>query len=321
MMVGCMGSPGKGEHWYAIRVLVGNLEELGFVRLKKAVKREFGEGMTSEEAPVGESRSLGEASIHIQILQGQIRTLRDALGSRYGKRIDGPSVMIPWMVQHAARIINRFRVGKDGRTAHQRVKGRGFQQETVQFGECAWCLKPKLVGKNKADVRWEGGGGLARNQRQVRITLHRDRPRSNQGEECETKGHTKEKMERGAVGQSQRRAVGTSAREGGNRGDITRCDATSTHRSESSEGGTTVGTGQEEAEDLKKGCGKVGDDARMPGMRRSQQGISRAGTDRGVQTEDGRRNDRQGAPRLTTTARGLWRRLGNWCLRQNGEPR
>ena len=159
MMVGCMGSPGKGEHWYAIRVLVGNLEELGFVRLKKAVEREFGEGMTSEEAPVGESKSLGEANIHIQILQGQIRTLRDALESRYGERIDGPSVMIPWMVQRAARISNRFRVGKDGRTARQRVKGRGVQQETVEFGECAWCLKPKLVGKNKADGRWEWGGG------------------------------------------------------------------------------------------------------------------------------------------------------------------
>ena len=34
-------------------------QEPAIVRLKKAVKREFSEDMTCEEAPIGESRSLG----------------------------------------------------------------------------------------------------------------------------------------------------------------------------------------------------------------------------------------------------------------------
>ena len=32
-----------------------------------------------------------------------------------------------------------------------------FQKETVEFGECAWYLKPKSVRRNKADARWKDG--------------------------------------------------------------------------------------------------------------------------------------------------------------------
>ena len=110
-----------------------------------------------EEAPVGESQSFGSVYVQIQILQGQVRTLRDPVETKYGKRIDGNSVVIPWMVMHAAGILNIFRRGMDGRTAYQRVKGRQVQKDTVEFGECVWYLKPRSVGKNKADVRWEDG--------------------------------------------------------------------------------------------------------------------------------------------------------------------
>ena len=149
--------PEKGEHWHAVKTLVGNLDELGhkqviersgqepaIVKLKQAVKREAAQEVVCEESPVVESQSLGGVNVQISIRQAQVRTLRDACG----QRMDGHSAAVPWMVQHAAGILNRYRVGRDGRTAYQRVKGRRFQKDTVEFGECVWYLKPKSVGRN-----------------------------------------------------------------------------------------------------------------------------------------------------------------------------
>ena len=85
-----------------------------------------------EESPVGESQSLGSVNIEVQSGQDQVRTLRYAVDTRHGKRIDEHSVVIPWMVQHAAGILNRFRMGIDGRTAYQRVKGIMCWKDTVE---------------------------------------------------------------------------------------------------------------------------------------------------------------------------------------------
>ncbi len=67
--------------------------------------------------------------------------------------MEGGIVLIPRMIQHAVGIFNRYRVGKDGRAAYPRVKGRQFNQGMAEFGEGIWYLKPKFVGKYKDDVR------------------------------------------------------------------------------------------------------------------------------------------------------------------------
>ena len=120
--------------------------------LKAAVKRESACDVVCEESPVGESRSLGSVNVQIQCIQGQVRTLRDALESRYSERLKEESPIIPWMIMHVAGILNKFRVGVYGCTAYQRVKGRAFVKALAEFGECVWYLKPKTAGINKADV-------------------------------------------------------------------------------------------------------------------------------------------------------------------------
>ena len=110
-----------------------------------------------EESPAGESQSLGSVNIQARIVQGQARTLRDVVETWYRNRIDEDSMVAPWMVRHAAGILNRFRVGSDGMTVHRPVKGSRLQTDTVEFRECVCYLKPNSVGQNKADVRWEEG--------------------------------------------------------------------------------------------------------------------------------------------------------------------
>ena len=90
--------------------------------LKAVVQRESSCEVVCEESPVGESQSLGSINIQVQCIQGQVRTLRDALESRYSERLTEESPISPWMIMRAAGILNKFRVGIDGHTAHQRIK-------------------------------------------------------------------------------------------------------------------------------------------------------------------------------------------------------
>ena len=86
-----------------------------------------------------------------------VRTYRDALESRYETTLTGKSVMLPWIGKHAAASITRFRVGKDGRSALQRLKGKRCRKDPGEIGECVMYLKPGTQGKSKADVRWSDG--------------------------------------------------------------------------------------------------------------------------------------------------------------------
>ena len=70
-------------------------------------------------------------------------------------RSDHP--IMPWVIKHSAFLINVCRVGEDGRTAWERRKGKRFQRQLPEIGECVWFLKALSEGKEKLDTRWEDG--------------------------------------------------------------------------------------------------------------------------------------------------------------------
>ena len=131
----------KGAQAYAVKRtamdigLLGHRElvlksdgEPAMVALKNAVKDERSERIVLEESPVGESKSNGAIENAIQQVQGQVRTLKDSLEARLGARLAEDSTLIPWLVTHAARTINRYHVGQDGLTAYRRWKGKAFRR-------------------------------------------------------------------------------------------------------------------------------------------------------------------------------------------------
>ena len=60
-------------------------------------------------------------------------------------------------MRHAAQSINRYLVGKDGKTNYRRLKGKNYGGQTTEFGEAVWYLKPKTKGINKFENRWDTG--------------------------------------------------------------------------------------------------------------------------------------------------------------------
>ena len=89
--------------------------------------------MDMEESPVGESESNGMVERAIQEVQGQIRTMRAAWESRYGRQMTGTVQVLPWMVRHAGNLYSRFTVGANEKTPYWRVKRAKLQCGTRRF--------------------------------------------------------------------------------------------------------------------------------------------------------------------------------------------
>ena len=110
-----------------------------------------------EMSPVGDSKANGFVERSIQSVQGQIRTLRSALESRIGVRVDPMSPIFAWLVIHAANLMNLCEIGRDGRVPYQRLRGRKLHPELVEFGECVFYQPLKHLDLGKAEARWHSG--------------------------------------------------------------------------------------------------------------------------------------------------------------------
>jgi hypothetical protein len=64
-------------------------------------------------------------------------------------KIQGDEAIVEWMVRWAAMVVSRYLVGKDGRTAYERRKGRLCRMVCIPFGETVWYRE---VRKNKEQV-------------------------------------------------------------------------------------------------------------------------------------------------------------------------
>ena len=121
-----------------------------------------------------ESKSNGAIENAIQQFQGQFRAIKDGLEARIGTRITECMTIVPWMVIHAARTINRYQVGQDGKTAYKRWKGKEFRREVAEFGESVMYLKAGTQGKDKFNPRWEKGLWLGARDETAEIIIGTD---------------------------------------------------------------------------------------------------------------------------------------------------
>jgi len=109
----------------------------------------------TEFSPVKSSASNGVVERGIQSAQGQIRVLKDALEDRWKREIAAVECIVPWIVEWSAHVLNRFEVGKDGRTPFERCKGKRAKHLGIEFGEAVlWRKKPPGGALGKLSVAW-----------------------------------------------------------------------------------------------------------------------------------------------------------------------
>ena len=113
--------------------------------------------MVPELATTGESQSSGLAERGIQTMEGMIRTLKHALEARIGKELPADHAVMLWLVEHAAAVWRRFRLGLDGKSAYERLKGKRHPGAGAEFGEAVWymTLQPCHAILPKLGARFE----------------------------------------------------------------------------------------------------------------------------------------------------------------------
>ena len=169
--------PKKGLDSYAVKRIVQDIErnfgykkfilkidqEPAIMVLKEAIIRHLKAGhgdqiqVLCEESPVGESQSNGSVENGFKQLQGQFRTIRAHVETKLKSKLPEGHAIWPWLIKHCSDLLNRYNVGKDGKTPRYRLKGKKFKRDVVDYAECVWYLKPKSKGKDKLNTRWESG--------------------------------------------------------------------------------------------------------------------------------------------------------------------
>ena len=64
-----------------------------------------------------------------------------------------------FLVEHAGRLMSRYQVGRDGRTAYELQAGKPYRRQLVEFGErvCFMPIRPGGARQAKLDPKWQDG--------------------------------------------------------------------------------------------------------------------------------------------------------------------
>ena len=125
------------------RVNVKSDQENALKAVVSAAKVLWKGEMSIEHAPKGEKQSNGEVERAVRTVKAQVRTMKDHLEAQYGRKVPNDDPSLPWLIKHAPETINRYLVENDGKTAYQRVKGKGFKRDVAYFGEIVMYMIPK----------------------------------------------------------------------------------------------------------------------------------------------------------------------------------
>ena len=164
--------PGKGDQveWVSSHV-ARFCNKLGFkeitmksdtepaiLALRDSVSRKCNAEVITEDTPVGDHQSNGGIENAVKNIRGMIRTVRDAVEESMGEPIKDDSVLMPWLVEHAANLVTVCQVGRDGRTPHERLRGKRPPQALVPFGEKVLFQSLRQDRRaNKAEPRFDYG--------------------------------------------------------------------------------------------------------------------------------------------------------------------
>ena len=87
------------------------------------------------ESPLRTSKSNGAMEDAVKMWQGQLRPVKHDVESRLGKRIEPRSALFTWLMPCCADILDKFRVGSDGRTAYERITSHTCKVAQIGFAE------------------------------------------------------------------------------------------------------------------------------------------------------------------------------------------
>ncbi|CAK0839054.1 unnamed protein product [Prorocentrum cordatum] len=126
--------------------------------------RPSGHTVTKVNAPKGSSQSAGLIERSNYEVEKEYRAVKHRLESVYKQAFPLSHKVQPWLVRHSSWLIVRFLVEADGKTPCERLRGKPYNGEIVEFGECVYHKSP-LSEVGKAGDRWHLGVWLGKSMR------------------------------------------------------------------------------------------------------------------------------------------------------------
>ncbi len=178
--------PSKGVDGYAVgemrkarekhgpkKRIMRSDNEPAMLALKEAVRKETDLEIVMEECPVGDHQANGLVGNAVKNVQGQFRSLKDALESRLKVRSEEEHPAVPWLVMHAASVMNRRRRDEEGFTPYPEVERKRLHEASRRVRRR--CVVSASVLRRKGQVRREvEGGSMAGDKDGERRVHHRD---------------------------------------------------------------------------------------------------------------------------------------------------
>ena len=119
--------------------------------------REANTQTLADHRKVGDSQANGLAERANISVEGQVRTLISALEEKIGVKVNGTDAVPPWLILHAGTILNRFTVGKDGKTPHETLRGRKSKRQLMESGEAVHVLPLDIKDRPNVDACFQDG--------------------------------------------------------------------------------------------------------------------------------------------------------------------
>ena len=112
-----------------------------------------------EESPVEERQSNGTVGVTVRETQKQARSTKSALEERMKCEVPWRHPVLAFLVEHAGKLMSRYQVGRDGRTAYELHAGKPYRRQLVEFGERVYFMpiRPGGARQAKSDPKWQDG--------------------------------------------------------------------------------------------------------------------------------------------------------------------
>ena len=91
--------------------------------------------------PEGDHTANGRVEMAVREVKRQYRTLRISVEQNIGVRVGDGNPLLSWLLRVAAQVMNKMRIGKDGKTSEMRRTGGRWRKSMAQFGEKVWFRK------------------------------------------------------------------------------------------------------------------------------------------------------------------------------------
>ena len=91
--------------------------------------------MIIENSLVDSSKSSGIVERAIQSVQGMIRSTRRAMEERWRVKVDVTHSVWPWIADQSGILLRRFAVGRDGKTAYERLEVKSAKVQGLSFAD------------------------------------------------------------------------------------------------------------------------------------------------------------------------------------------